>query len=180
MTAAAIRRDLLEPALDARAHNVEQVRLLMNPSIEVDSAAEHFALAARHCTAAGRRHIIAGLELIRDALASNALEGDLERRIAGAADTLARDAHRDEHHPQSAQPWSIKRVAKTLRAPLTDLCNPIIQGAGRDQALADVHDVFQRAPQHAVLNVAVRHELGVRKYTKLVELHQAWAEGACS
>lgn len=174
--AASLRREILEPALDARSHNLAQQRLIANVTADCDCLLDHISALLQTATPDQREHLAALLQIIVDLAHSNVVEGGLQRQIAGAADTLARDAQRSEHAPM-APAWGIKRVATALRAPLADLCNPIIQGAARDQALAAVREVFRHAPGRAVVNVAVRHELGVKKYTKLVELHTEWTTG---
>lgn len=91
---------------------------------------------------------------------ANAAERECERTLAG----LVEDAR-----PQG---WSVKRAARILRAPLGDLCNPIVGGTRRNAAAAIVEDFIATAPARLLSPecVSLRHELGVAKFTALHEL----------
>lgn len=173
MTAATVRRGILEPTLDAQALNATQARLIANPTPEVDSLVEHVTELARTATTEQRQHLHAILTLTRELFQSNQAEGDLERTVAGAADHLTSELRNNELNADRAPAWPARRIARMVRGPLADLLNPVIADTGR--ALQELQQALQQIPTTALLTVAVRHELGCRKYTKLTELHAQWA-----
>jgi hypothetical protein len=151
VTAAAARRDLLEPALDARAHNLTQAQLIANPTPEVDSLLEHVHALGRDLPASQRRaHVHEALRLIRDLFNSNRAEGECEQTIAGAADQLAAALRAGTVE----RGWTVKRVARELRDPLAVLVNPIIRGDKRDDALRRVMRVVDQAPVELLTSVS--------------------------
>lgn len=154
--AEAIRAD----ALDAQALNHHQRLLVVNPSDEIDSIAEHVRELVRLATPAQRPHLRAVLKMLRDLVNSNQAEAERERRIAGAADHLA----------SVGEPWGKRRVARELRDPLANLASPIITGAARDDALRRVLDVVALSTRENVLSETVLHEIGAKRFALLTEI----------
>jgi hypothetical protein len=66
--------------------------------------------------------------------------------------------------------WNARTVTRALRAPLEVLCSGITSGDARVAALGHLAELIDEVPRSVLLSVAVRHNLGVRKYSKLVEL----------
>lgn len=88
-TAGAIRKHLLNEAMDARAHNMDQARLLWNPTPEADSLLEYLHEIR---DAVPVEVMSKMLTLIRQLVESNQVEGEHERRLAGFADQMAQYA----------------------------------------------------------------------------------------
>lgn len=166
-----IRDRVLAPAMDARAENLRQARLISNPSPEIDSITEHLTELARTTTPAQRPHVRALLELVRDLATSNHAEGETQTTIAGVVDHLASDLRKAETLDRSGE-LGVKAIARRLRLPLEDLVN----GKRPDSrkvvaARAAVNAVLREVPGVYLLdNASLRHELGVTRYTLLCEL----------
>jgi hypothetical protein len=94
LTAATVQRDFLHPALDARAQNLLQGRLVYNPDTpEPDSILELFQWLLHRRPDLLEDPEIAekaadALQCIRQIVVSNQLEGGGECRFIGAADSL--------------------------------------------------------------------------------------------
>lgn len=71
----------MRDALDARALNLEQERLIYNPSPEPDSIVE---LVARLASGRPAEEVLEVRRLLRRFIESNAAEGGLECRLAGS------------------------------------------------------------------------------------------------
>lgn len=171
MTPATAARCMRDSALDGLVHNQDQARLIANPTVEVDSLVDHLTVLARTSMPEQRRHIRAALDIARRLHESNQLEAACERHIAGAADRAA-----DELELITASgvaPMGRRRVARALRDPLANLCNPVIRGARRQAAMDAVVDVCRRSTRANVLSTTVRHELGVKRFSLLTELVDA-------
>lgn len=140
--------DVVASALDAQALNRAQHRLAWNPDAEVNSLLEHVRELARTATDEQRPHISALLGLIRRLCESNRAELDCERLIAATADGLGERG------------WSVKRAAHELRDPLAVLASPIIGGARRDSARAEVERIIRACPREVLLDDdAIRESL---------------------
>lgn len=172
VTAATVKREALWPALDAQAQNDRQALLLYNPTPEPDSAVEHAqALVSTHPRAAADL-----LGVFRQLVASNQLERDDERQVAGFADQLARQLRRAELDGTAAPAAALtaRAVCHHLRGPLSTLLTP----AAHD-ALAIVHAartierVMTTAPRAQLLSPAVAHNLGKAKFALLSDLADA-------
>lgn len=172
LSAAVARRDLLEPTLDAKALNQHQQRIVANPSPECDSLVEHISAVARTATPEQRDHLYAIARLLNDLAHANHAEGECERMVAGAADQLVTDLRDDELNHTVKDRLTAKSIARRLRGPLTVLASPTFASAAAlVEAIRVVDDVLARASTGLLLSVAVRHELGVAKFTLLSELH---------
>lgn len=170
---ALIRDRVLHPVLDARAENLQQRRLIHNPSEETDSIVEHLAELARTCTPEQRPHLRAVLDLLRELAVSNVREGQGQQTIAGVVDTLAADLRKHETLDRSGD-LGVKSIARRLRKPLEDLVNSRSPSSKAVvEARAAVDAVLREVPSaYLIGNVSLRHELGVTRYTRLVELIQ--------
>lgn len=154
--------DIRDHALDAIAHNLNQDRLIANPSTEVDSLVEHLAVLNRTSLPEQRPHIAAIVTIVKGLLNSNRLELGCTQHIAGTADEL---------QVRGVKPLAKKAVARELRDPLANLLRSKLIGPTRvQQAMDIVADVCSRSSRANVLSVAVRHEIGVKRYSLLTEL----------
>jgi hypothetical protein len=171
-TAATINRQVLEPALDGIAENLRQAHLIANATIDIDSLAEIMLELDRAATTGRQRELTRrGLDLVRQLHASNTVEREFERNVAGAADQLVTDLRRIERKGNVSTAWTVKKLARALRAPLADIGNPIITGDRHGDALVSVGRIFEEAPAALILSVGVRHELGVKAFSRLTALH---------
>lgn len=103
MTAAT---DLLPVALDARARNTRQAWLLDNDAPGVDSLGEHIDELPRYGVPAS---VVRDMRrLLAEVVASNDLEGEDERMLAGSLETLAQ-------RPVPARRMSDKELAAAIR-----------------------------------------------------------------
>lgn len=98
-TARDILKGLLNPAMDARAHNVGQARTVWNPSPECDSIIEYLARVQDQIPATVMGEL---LRLLRELLESNTAEGEHERAIARMADQMSRTQRSFECNGQRA------------------------------------------------------------------------------
>ncbi len=138
--------------------------IVYDPSPEVDSVLEHLATAFRLATCdRQRQHLRA------------AVLGVLEvRRVNDAERQCTREATGRVDRPDDG-PWSFRRVVREARAPLADLSNPIIRGKRRANALTIARHIVAEAPAEIVgtlakPNVRLNEELGVNRYTLLLEI----------
>jgi hypothetical protein len=162
VSAATIRRGMLEPALDARAINIAEER-------QCESLLDH--IANLHPAGPGSAEVA---EIRRLALLlhdENSAEGDLEREVIHNADTLTRDLRGVELNGVSGV-LTAKCIARLLREPLNVLCDM----AGHDahtivHAARQVDDVIRQVPTAQLLAPQVRHELWHRRFDLLCDLH---------
>lgn len=173
LTAATVRGAFLHPAMDARALNLGQALLVANPSPEADSIVELLDVLRADDTGEARG-VYTLRRLVCDLNDANAREGQCERRIAGSADTLARDLRHLELNDRPALgPSSVaaKSIARTLRAPLRtldELGGGVTPDAiGLVRAVRAVDAVISRLPSEQVLSATVRYELGEAKFRVL-------------
>lgn len=172
VTAATVRRNFLEPAMDARALNLDQARLLYDPSPEVDSLFEvSHAVATSPELRVARRHAPRLMHLLGQLHEKNEQEGDRQLLIAGAADLLVTDLRALELSGASPSALPAKAIARELREPLRRLLAP----AGGDlfELLGDLRAVDRligRTPRAQLLSRTVRYELGKEKFALLERL----------
>jgi hypothetical protein len=173
ITAATTKREFLWPAMDARAHNLEQERVLFDPSPECDSLTER--LNALHLHGACPAAIAECLHDVNRLLASNQLEGDSERRIAGAADQLASDLRWLELNQTGlVLALGTKSIAHQLRRPLSVIAARAGCKAGEwVAAVRAVDDVVAQVPRLQLFAPEVRHDLGEAAFALLVEIAES-------
>lgn len=161
----AITNQALEEQLTGMAVNRNQDRQLANRTPEIDSLAEILlAIHSAESPTVRRQLVVAGLDLIRQIRELNDVEHGCEQRTAGLAQQIT---------PQLAaarRRWTIKRLAAELRPLLADLANHMVHGDTQKDRLARLATIVAEAPQENLRSVALRHELGVRKFTLLQEL----------
>ncbi|HWT22401.1 MAG TPA: hypothetical protein VN213_02735 [Solirubrobacteraceae bacterium] len=167
-----IRTTLLEPAMDARAHSIGIARVLR-------ALTEPLQLLAASATPAQKPVLLTVLGAVREIHAHNEKAGDLHRELCGTADRMATDARAAETGRDPAAALGVQAIARRLRGPLDVLGNPRGRSA-RDvtEAMWAVKQVARDVPRDRLLSVAVRHELGVRKFTTLTALLTAPTEAA--
>lgn len=169
LTAGTVRDVFLWPAMDARAANVEQQRLLYNPTPDPDSLLEHLELLQEGGRA--RASLRALVALCTDLSSSNSIEAGFELGIAGAADQLATDLRDTELNGSAPTLLTAKGIARRLRQPLSHLAQAA--GVGPAQLVKDcatIADAIRHTPRLQLLSPAVAHELGRAKYELLCEL----------
>lgn len=168
LTAAVVKDQVLNRAMDARALNLEQERLLFNPTREIDSVLELAqTLVSRDVGTAARLSC-----LTRRLMESNRAEGDRERDMALFADQLATDLRRHElNGPRPLLLVSAKSLARQVRDDLAVILDP----AGHDAlrfvtAVRRVDDIIARVPRAQLLAREVAHQLGAARFELLEEL----------
>lgn len=159
--------DVASAILEAQALNAAQARLGYNPSDECDSILEHAKALYRTATPGQRPHLVAIARLVKQLLAHNADERELEREVAGVVDLLGACEPRD--------PLTIRGIADRTRGPLALLMNPIVGEPKHAEALAMVIEVLDAAQPARVgtrehPNASLSHELGPRKYGHLLDI----------
>lgn len=183
LTAATVRHGFLEPALDARALNDAQQRLIQNDTPEVDSVTEHLTLIGRHLRGTDATpdlvHLFDRVLELRD---SNVAEGGLERTICGRADRLVTDLRTLELSGSGGpSPLAARSLARRLREPLRVIAEPPL---GDPRALVDagrkVGEVIAHIPAEQLFTRDVTRELGERRAATLRALYERRAtnEGA--
>lgn len=159
------RTELVNLSLEAQGENHRQARAGYDPSPEIDSALEHALWLAKHApTDAHRHHAVEVARLLNLMLESNRVECEHERQIAGRVDRSGE--------------WSLRRVVRDTSPALADLLNPVIGHTRREVAEDIVTAVILNAPADLLgtldrPNMTLRHELGVRKFTALMERVEA-------
>lgn len=155
-----VARDGLHHAMDARAANLEQDRLLHNPDPEINSIAE-FAPYVR-AEARPKFEVLVGRTL-----RSNIAEGNSEMEMAGLMeDELAR-----KRLAPTSERWTAKRIARELRDPLAVIAAPAKHdGIAFYRACTTVRELVRELPSHQLLSGAVRHELRATKFALLAKL----------
>lgn len=155
--------DLVDTIMDAQAVNAVQAREIFNPTPETDSALEHAEFLLRTANDVQRPHAAALVTALRRVYRLNDEERDHERRAAGIADDV------------NGRVSNVHELVRLVRPILSDLANVMLErkhGARR----ADLRDIFARADERTLRSVSIRHLLGVRKYTRLVDELQAWQD----
>jgi hypothetical protein len=151
--------------MDARAYNLRQSRLIVNTTPEVDSL--HELLPALRAAGVDDLLLATVVEFLRELLALNHAEGELELQLAGWADELAIDLHTSELAGQASTLLGVRAIAALLRGELGQLAD-----VGREQfdAAGVVHGVLGRCPRAQLLSPSLRHELGKGKFALLEQL----------
>lgn len=173
-TAACIRRDFLEPSLEAQAFNAGEERLIVNLSPECDSILEHGQALLKIVGPAGREHLVALLRLVAQVAHLNRAERECVRKVAGAADDLTRDLRNQElNGGRGRGAGGYRPVAAALKQPLAVLSDvdPEVVAAVRA-----VDAVIASTPAALLMSDAVRRELRERKSGTLLELYTTRSE----
>lgn len=159
-----IRTTLLDPAMDARAHSIGVAQHLR-------ALAEPLRLLAASASPVQQPALLAVFSSVREIHAHNAKMGELHRDIAGAADQLAATARGAETARDAQAALGVQAIARRLRGPLGVLDGSQHRSARElTEAAWVVRDVARTVPRERLLSAAVRHELGMRKFTTLVRL----------
>lgn len=157
----------LAAAMDSRALNLAQTRLLFNPTPEEDSLAEDIAGLLRHGVPA---ETVARLTTrCRLVLQSNVVEGDGEMTIAG----IFEDQIQRTLLAPVARRATVKSLAARLRDPLGVMASGGCDGVAYFKACCAVRDVIQTVPAGQLLTPSMRHELRGRRYDLLASLVDA-------
>ncbi len=174
VTAALIRRDYLEPGMDARALNDAQARLVSNPDTPaLDSLTERLAAMGPTLRGTGATpHLVHAFDIALALRDSNRSEGGIERGICGSADQLFTDLRSLELSGSGGNPLTAKALVRELREPLRVIAEPY---AGDPRAWVDagrtVGEIFARTPSGQLFSPAVTRELGKAKAAALRELY---------
>lgn len=175
LTAATIKRTVLEPSLDALALNGAQARLIQNDTPEADSVIEHLAALA---PIVRETRAVPNLVQLFDQTISlrdwNRSEGDRVRVVTGHADGMVTDLRTLELSGSGgASPLTAKALVRALRAPLRMIAEPSL---GDPRAWVDagrqVGEILARTPEAQLFHPAVTRELGKAKAAALRELYE--------
>jgi hypothetical protein len=114
-TAALVRRDLLDPLLDAQALNDHQARELANVTPEPDCIADHLnAIIARTTDPVVLEHATEALSRATRVFDLNGIERGREQHATGTADSMVRDLRDGELNGDSPA-VTAKDVARVAR-----------------------------------------------------------------
>jgi hypothetical protein len=173
VTAALIRRDYLEPGMDARALNDAQARLVSNPDTpELDSLTERLAAMGPTLRGTGATpHLIHAFDLALELRDSNRSEGAIERGICGSADRLVTDLRSLELSGSGGNPLTAKALARALREPLRVIAEPRGDPRAWVDAGRTVGEIFARTPSGQLFAPEVLRDLGKAKAAALRELY---------
>jgi hypothetical protein len=169
LTAKRVSVEIVDEAICARAHNLEQNRLIHDASPECDSLVE--AINALTGLVEPER-ITLMLDLTLKLAQSNAAEGEHERTIAGAGERMVH-ALRPTAGRQSL---NRRDLAERLRPILDDLA----AGTGTDpmvyvRAARDLAAVQREVPLKTLLSPSLANQLGEGRTRLLHELISAEA-----
>lgn len=151
--------------------NLRQDQAILNPTPQPDSLCEHLVEIARLAPhgSAVRDHAIAALRIARGVRDDNRAErGHVEAAPVTSVPSASRDSR------------GVKAAYRRLSDPLAVLCNPIIRGAAREQALADVAAVIAEFPESTLRKVSLAHDLRTAKTTLLYALLDETKERAAA
>lgn len=154
VSAREVQTEALERALEARAENLTQQRLLDNDTREIDSLREVLEHLAPH---APRDLIVRGRRLLDNIAHSNLREGHHEQRIAGWSDRLTIGLHAGE---LAGRAVGVKALAGTLRSPLDALAALEDQQL---QAVASLAAALSLTSRERLLSASMANQLGPRK-----------------
>jgi hypothetical protein len=163
VTAATVRREQLDPLLEGIGQN----RLQFNPTPDLDSLLE-LQREALLRSPPGRMQKLA-LTINERLIASNSLEGQQERRVAGFTDQLVRDLRDTELNGAASSSLNGKAIARQLRPPLQQLAGAPTPDA---RAFLAIAELTRSLPRATLLAPAVRRELGDELFAALHDLVQ--------
>ena len=166
-------KNTLDAALEARALNIEQARLLMAATGDAQSLALHIARLLRSGVDAAE--VAEMTTLCRHLAESNHREGAEEMRLAAMAEALIA---RHLGAPV-AERITIQSLARRLRPALATIdrqrCGEELDGIAFFQASCVVRDVIAQTDPERLLSRSMEHELRGRCFQLLEELVQAVA-----
>lgn len=161
LTAATVKRNGLEPAMEIIAAGQIEHYELFDPSPEVDSVLEYLLTLPQTIE---RDEAIARLHR---ALHLNECQSAEARVIAGFTDETARRCRDDELNGVS-KALTAKSIARRLRDPLVTLSSPTkFPTEDIIDASQIVGEMVGKVQSAQLLSPAVRHELGERKFELL-------------
>lgn|GEM_PF-4185560 len=168
VTERTIRRNFLDLAIEARAANLEQEKLILNHSPEPDSLVEVLTLLAPP-----KELVPLCSRLVNEFSYSNAHEGQQEKKLAGNAEALAVDLRKLGSNVRAA--LTAKGIATRLREALRTI------DAGGDpaelfRAFHVVSLALREIPAAQLLSASVAYELGGKKFALLNRLHAQRSE----
>lgn len=169
ISAGTARRELLDPALEARALNLEQSALIANDTADADCVVDFIGMLRTERSLSTRERIDFA-RLVRTLHGSNAREGLFERSVAGAADSLVRGLRDLELNSAGEAALAGKQIARRLRGPLGVLAAADRVDRRVIDALRDVDRVCRRVPTLQMLSPTVRREIGDHRFDLLCEL----------
>ena len=167
VSALVLRSGFVEPGMDGIACNQAQSRIVFDPSPEVDSLVEAL-VAMRDGVDPGE--LLTAERLLVELLRVNRAEGDIWRAVTGRADALACELHRLEVTGAAPCGLATRALANALRAPLGVLCAPIVDPIAAADAVRAVDRVTAVLPRERIVGGSLEHQLGGRRYRRLVEL----------
>jgi hypothetical protein len=159
-TAATMKREGLEPAMEVIAVGHSEGRDLYDPSPEMDSVMEYLAAQPKSLE---RDEMIARLA---GAILKNDLQIEHGRTIAGFCDELTRLA-RDAEVSGVSEALSAKAVARHLREPLSRIGDSRRSTVDLIDAFLKVSAATREIPHSQLLSSAVAHELGEPRFALL-------------
>jgi hypothetical protein len=164
VTSDVVTHGALEPALDAEVLNHDQARLIYDPSPQIDSLVELVDGAFKNAVAMAR--------LLSELAASNGLELDRERMIAGFADDLAAALRHCEHNTTDG-PLSARRLAAEL-APMLDVLSDPSAPFDYAPAVHKLRGIFAATPHAALFAKSTLHHLRPKREAALRSAYKAW------
>lgn len=153
---------VLDKALDARCHNIDQDNLLFNPSPEVDSLGELLAAAPMPPEMKA-----AAFNFIRMLAKSNQAEGGCENDIAGAADELILLARRA---PSPGEALTVLGLARALRPLLKAYAEAEPDSFTQKLAAREIRQITSRVTSRQIGSSALAAQLGPRRHDLLVKI----------
>ena len=163
ITADTARKGLLLPALDARAHNLDQEALIFNPSPERDSLLEWANELSKIAPDIAAELLV----LMRRLLESNMAEGECERAFAGIADKLAARLHDRERNGNGQVKLKTRAIANRLRLALNVIQTPGADPMAYVRACRDIDEIRASVPVESLLCDQMLRELRSKKYELL-------------
>jgi hypothetical protein len=151
---------MVDLLLDAQSCNQVQDRELYDPSPEIDSAIERAAFLLKTANDVQRPYAAALMRQLVSVRESNRAERGHEMAAAGLADPVT----------------NVHVFAKVARPLLADIMHPFVGDAKRAARLGELHRLFARTRYSTRTAFSLRPLLGVKKFTALEELHEAWDE----
>jgi len=176
LSAATVKRGLVDPLMDSQARNDEQVLLKINlHTPEPDSTVEHVnAILTLTDDPRIVHHCAEITTLVRRDLESNLAEREGERHATGVADQIARQLH-TATITGTVVTASYRETANTLRPHLAVIASPRDHdGIAYFTACRTVDHVFRGMIPAQLFTTSLEGELGAGPYRLLRQLHAAY------